>query len=66
VAGETVILERPVFPAALISKGQAFKRETYTNSGKNIVVTQKTSEKYDSIIVRYRYHSSYNPNVKVA
>ena len=66
VAGETVILERPVFPAALISKGQTFKRETYTNSGKNIVVTQKTSEKYDSIIVRYRYHSSYNPNVKVA
>ena len=66
VAGETVILERPVFPAALISKSQAFKRETYTNSGKNIVVTQKTSEKYDSIIVRYRYHSSYNPNVKVA
>ena len=65
VAGETVILERPVFPAALISKGQAFKRETYTNSGKNIVVTQKTSEKYDSIIVRYRYHSTYNPNAKV-
>ena len=65
VAGETVILERPVFSAALISKGQAFKRETYTNSGKNIVVTQKTSEKYDSIIVRYRYHSTYNPNAKV-
>jgi len=64
-AGETVILEKPIFPAALVSaEAEKIKNDTYTVSGKTVTVTTKAAQ-YSSIIVRYRTHSSYNPNAKV-
>jgi len=66
VDGKPVILVYPISPAALVSDvTEKITKDTYTISGKTVSVTQKLTQ-YSSIIVRYRTHSSYNPNVKTA
>tara|TARA_R110000851_G_scaffold316344_1_gene479374 strand:- start:33 stop:1100 length:1068 start_codon:yes stop_codon:yes gene_type:complete len=66
VAGETVILEFPLFPSGLQSENIFIKKsDTYITSGKTVTITQNI-KKYDTIIIRYRLHDNYNPNIKTA
>ena len=64
VAGETVTLEFPLSPSGLQSENIFIKRsDTYITSGKTVTITQNI-KKYDTIIIRYRLHDNYNPNIK--
>jgi len=64
VAGETVTLEFPLFPSGLQSENIFIKKsDTYITSGKTVTITQNI-KKYDTIIIRYRLHNNYNPNIK--
>ena len=66
VAGETVTLEFPLFPSGLQSENIFIKKsDTYITSGKTVTITQNI-KKYDTIIIRYRLHDNYNPNIKTA
>lgn len=66
VAGETVTLEFPLFPSGLQSENIFIKKsDTYITSGKTVTITQNI-KKYDTIIIRYRLHNNYNPNIKTA
>ena len=65
IEGETVVSRFPLVSSGLQSKDIIKKkRDTFTSSGKNVTITQDI-KKYDSIIIRYKFHSNYNPNVKV-
>ena len=64
VAGETVTLEFPLSPSALQSSDILIKkRDTFSNSGKTVTITQNM-KKYDTVIIRYKFHSSYDANIK--
>ena len=64
VAGETVTLEFPLFPSGLQSENIFIKKsDTYITSGKTVTITQNM-KKYDTVIIRYKFHSSYDANIK--
>ena len=64
VAGETVTLEFPLSPSALQSPNIVIKkRDTFSISGKTVTISQDI-KKYDTVIIRYKFHSSYDANIK--
>ena len=64
VAGETVTLEFPLSPSALQSSNIVIKkRDTFSISGKTVTISQDI-KKYDTVIIRYKFHSSYDANIK--
>lgn len=66
VAGETVTLEFPLVSTGLQSSDILIKkRDTFSISGKTVTISQDI-KKYDTVIIRYKFHSNYNPNVKIA
>ena len=66
VAGETVTLEFPLVSTGLQSSDILIKkRDIFSISGKTVTISQDI-KKYDTVIIRYKFHSNYNPNVKIA